>query len=168
MATKKNGKPRKSAKKLTRLNKEQQATREKFAMSLFVANPNLSIPKANKEIVAKHKAMMRAQDLYDLRRAAIAVLDSEGKIRWDDNAKTYIFTAGSVPTTVAQLQAAGRGEEHEILSIDEPEGVAAIRVEDPTEVAFLKKTLTKLRNRGITNLGVVAEGPTYAVVAVVG
>lgn len=53
---------------MPKLKRETVQKREEFVVSLFKANPNLSIPKANKLVVDKFAAMMRPQRLYELRR----------------------------------------------------------------------------------------------------
>lgn len=57
---------------MPKLKKTLVLEREAFVTSLFKAESNLSIPKANKLVIAKFGAMMRPQRLYQLRNLTTA------------------------------------------------------------------------------------------------
>ncbi len=149
-----------------RISKENITAREKLAMELFMANPELTAAGANKTI---HKKLaggaMNHRRLYEIRTKAQTLLLKEGKID-----KRPANKRGRRPGSGVAMSANRDIALPEVLPEVLPanthdEAAVLVRIDGAYQAQWLGGVLDQLSGRGLANAKVVYVGKSHALIA---
>ncbi len=152
-----------------RISKENIVAREKLAMELFMANPELTAANANKTI---HKKLaggsMNHRRLYEIRSRAQSLLLKEGRID-----KRPANKRGRRPGSAVELSANRDVTLPEPSPVELPppvngatdETAMLVRIDGEYQAKWLGSVLEQLSGRGLTNAKVVYVGKSHALIA---